>query len=588
MRDRIERLLTLEKSELPLLNRTPQSLLSDFGSDERGSTTTTSPVDLVVSSLEPSADSELGNVNHYRVDAVLGHGGFGVVLKAFDRQLHRNVAIKVLSPMLAATSGYWERFLREARAAAKVFHTNVVQIFEVRSDPIPHIVMEYVEGESLHDYVQKRGPLEPQEVVRIGRQLAEGLAAAHDAGIVHRDIKPANVLLQFGTEMVAKIADFGLAVADFTPDLTKSSQMIGTPPYMSPEQAQGEELDHRTDLFSLGSVLSFMCTAAPPFEAQNALAILRDVAAARSRELPTTVPAGLASVIDRLHARRPSMRFQSALELDEKLASCVGRKLILRRRTKWLIAIVASVAVTTIGFAATWPDIASALGMTGTVPTAKLVHQWSFEGNFDDTSGSENHGRLVGGDEKADFTVGRHGWAIDLNSDEGVVDLDATNLPLRAEDEWTMNVWMNFDETPVNFGYLAGFGIQTEDRWGQARGILHFHSTFNFWGSGSTSDRGSDEHVIADGDWHMYTVVREQGLIRLFINGQLVSWGAVTLADIERGRVQVGNPSIWTSKTRGKLDEFTIWDGAMSPSEVRWLYHSTPADRCEHVVPSNS
>ncbi len=129
---------------------------------------------------------------------MLGRGGFGIVFRAFDSVLHRIVAIKVLAPELAATSPARKRFLREARAAAQVRHENVVQIHAVEEQPLPYLVMEFIPGETLQQRLDRTGPLDPAEVAAVGRQVAEGLAAAHSAGLIHRDIKPANVLLESG------------------------------------------------------------------------------------------------------------------------------------------------------------------------------------------------------------------------------------------------------------------------------------------------------------------------------------------------------------------------------------------------------
>src|SRR5205807_2212800 len=136
-------------------------------------------------------------------------GGFGVVLKAFDPALQRVVAIKMMSAELAATSPARKRFLREARAAARVRHDNVVHIYGVEEQPIPYLVMEYLPGGSLQQLLDKRGPLDTESVLRIGSQIARGLVAAHEMGLVHRDVKPANVLLESGPELRVKLTDFG-------------------------------------------------------------------------------------------------------------------------------------------------------------------------------------------------------------------------------------------------------------------------------------------------------------------------------------------------------------------------------------------
>ncbi len=187
---------------------------------------------------------------------------------------------------------------------------------------MPYLVMEYVGGGSLQDRIDKAGPLELKEVLRIGLQAAAGLAAAHAQGLVHRDIKPANILLENGVEHV-KITDFGLARAVDDASLTQSGVIAGTPQYMSPEQAEGEAVDHRSDLFSLGSVLYTMCTGRPPFRADNTMAVLQRVcedAPRPIREINPEVPDCLAAIVAKLHAKDPADRFQSAAEVAELLS----------------------------------------------------------------------------------------------------------------------------------------------------------------------------------------------------------------------------------------------------------------------------
>ena len=149
--------------------------------------------------LQPSTRPDsLGRIGHYEVLQVLGKGGFGIVFRAFDETLQRVVAIKVLAPQIAATSPARKRFLREARSSAQVRHENVVQVYAVEEQPLPYLVMEFIPGETLQQRLDRTGPLEVAEVLRIGRQIAEGLAAAHASGLIHRDIKPGNILIEAG------------------------------------------------------------------------------------------------------------------------------------------------------------------------------------------------------------------------------------------------------------------------------------------------------------------------------------------------------------------------------------------------------
>ncbi len=180
--------------------------------------------------LEPAGRPDaLGRLGHYDVLEVLGRGAFGIVFRAFDDVLHRVVAIKVLAPQLAVTSPARKRFFREARAAAQVRHENVVQIHAVEEEPLPYLVMEFIPGQTLQQRLDQTGPFEAAEVAAIGRQVADGLAAAHAAGLIHRDIKPANVLIEGGPRLRVKISDFGLARAADDASLTQSGVVAGTP-----------------------------------------------------------------------------------------------------------------------------------------------------------------------------------------------------------------------------------------------------------------------------------------------------------------------------------------------------------------------
>src|SRR5262249_42097849 len=270
----------------------------------------------------PKEPEHLGRPGHYEVLEVVGRGGFGVVLKAYDESLHRMVAIKVLSSHLARNATARKRFAREAEAAAAVAHEHVVTIHAVEKDhEPPYIVMQYVSGASLQDRLDRDGPLEVKEILRIGAQAARGLAAAHAQGVIHLDIKPANILLENGVERV-KITDFGLARTLDDASLTQSGVVAGTPQYMSPEQADGLAVDHRTDLFSLGSVLYALCTGRPPFRASTLMGVLKRVSEDEPRpirEINPDIPDWLQAIVEKLHAKHPGDRIQSAAELAEML-----------------------------------------------------------------------------------------------------------------------------------------------------------------------------------------------------------------------------------------------------------------------------
>jgi WD40 repeat protein len=293
------------------------------GSHSGGLEPETLPDATAVDFLDPPTEAgDLGRFGPYRVLGLIGRGGMGVVLRAFDTALHRPVAIKVLAPQLAVSATARHRFLREARAAASVVHDHVITIHAVdEAKGLPYLVMRLVEGKSLQERLDREGPLGLAEILRIGRQSAQGLAAAHVQGLVHRDIKPSNILLENGVERV-KLSDFGLARAADDASLTQSGVIAGTPQYMAPEQARGEAVDHRADLFSLGSVLYAMCTGRPPFRAGTPLAVLRRVAEDTPRpirEVNPDIPESLAVVVARLHAKEPADRFQSAAEVAEVL-----------------------------------------------------------------------------------------------------------------------------------------------------------------------------------------------------------------------------------------------------------------------------
>ncbi|HVK12221.1 MAG TPA: serine/threonine-protein kinase [Gemmataceae bacterium] len=264
--------------------------------------------------LDPPRDpAHLGRIDHYEIVGILGHGGMGVVLKAHDEALDRVVALKVLAPHHAASPAARQRFIREARAAAAVTHDNVVTVHAV-VDRVPYLVMQYVPGRSLQARLDADGPPPVETVVRIGAEIAAGLAAAHARGLVHRDVKPSNVLLEPGTGRV-KITDFGLARAVDDETVTRSGGIVGTPLYMSPEQARGDPVDARSDLFSLGSVLYAMCTGQAPFRASGTMAVLRRVIEDDPRPLAEAnpaVPEWLGALVHRLLAKDPGRRFPTA------------------------------------------------------------------------------------------------------------------------------------------------------------------------------------------------------------------------------------------------------------------------------------
>lgn len=282
----------------------------------------------VLSLLKPSEDLRmLGQLDDMPVEAVIGQGGMGVVLKARDSTLQRCLAIKLLSPMLAGTGAARQRFLREARAAAAVVHPNIVPIYAVSPErSLPYLVMPFVSGGNVQQTLDLNGPLSLERSLSIGLQVAEGLTAAHLQGIVHRDIKPANLLLDEGGFRVM-ITDFGLARALDDATLTGSGLLAGTPQYMSPEQARGAELDHRSDIYSLGAVLYALATAHPPVRGNSTLEILRRIGTESPKSI-LAINANYPAWYDRLARRlmhpQVDRRVQTAEEATQLLRATLA------------------------------------------------------------------------------------------------------------------------------------------------------------------------------------------------------------------------------------------------------------------------
>ena len=277
----------------------------------------------------PQQPDEIGRLGMYRVLKVLGAGGMGVVYKAEDPALKRLVAIKAMLPAIAASASAKKRFLREAQAAAAIKHNHIVTIHQVGEDRgVPFLAMEFLKGEPLDERLKRETMLPLAETLRIGREMAEGLAAAHERGLIHRDIKPANTWLEASTgrksgEFHVKILDFGLARS--TTDqahLTQSGAIIGTPAYMAPEQGRGEKVDARCDLWSLGVVLYRMCTGEVPFKGNDTVSTLMAVALndpPPPAQINAAVPLELSDLVMKLLEKDPDKRIASAHEVVEAL-----------------------------------------------------------------------------------------------------------------------------------------------------------------------------------------------------------------------------------------------------------------------------
>jgi len=253
----------------------------------------------------------------YDILAELGHGGMGVVYTAQDPRLDRQVAIKVLPPDLTRDEAAKERFLQEAKAASALDHPNICTIHEINEtdDGQLYLVMAHYEGETLKERIE-RGPLALGDAIDVAKQVGQGLAKAHEAGIVHRDIKPANLIVT--GDGTVKILDFGLAKLAGTEGVTQTGSVVGTVAYMSPEQARGEEVDHRTDIWSLGVVLHEMLTGEPPFQGDNLLAISKAIADSPAPTL-TGDSSSLHTLVSRALHKSPSQRYQAATDLLAEL-----------------------------------------------------------------------------------------------------------------------------------------------------------------------------------------------------------------------------------------------------------------------------
>ncbi|MCB1567413.1 MAG: protein kinase [Xanthomonadales bacterium] len=261
------------------------------------------------------------HLGHYEIESELGRGGMGVVYKAFEPALNRHVAIKELSPSLAHDPQLVERFLREARAMAALSDPHIIQIFYIGTDEAtsqPFFAMEFVDGDSLSSVLKRDGKLDPATALKVLHQTAQGLATAHDRGVIHRDIKPGNLMLT--TRGQVKIADFGIALAttDISKKLTSTGEFVGTPGYLSPEVCLGKPIDQRSDIFSLGIVLFEMLSGRIPFGDESPLGLMLEVVKAEIpdiQQLNDQVDAATAAILTRMVAKEPAQRFQSCHDL---------------------------------------------------------------------------------------------------------------------------------------------------------------------------------------------------------------------------------------------------------------------------------
>jgi serine/threonine protein kinase len=285
----------------------------------------------------PLDRDEIGRLGNYRVLALLGSGGTSIIFRAEDVELRRPVALKVLKPHLSQDVEGWKRFQREARIMASIKHEHLVTIYQVgRQEDTAFLAMELLEGDSLDRWITRLRVPPIEEVLRVAREIVSGLVLVHSHGIVHRDIKPANIWVCSPRGNI-KILDFGLASC-FQDDanLTRTGTVMGTPAFMSPEQARGEKVDAQSDLFSLGCVLYCLCTGKKPFRDDNTMAMLRSLALDDPRpvaDLIPEIPGALSDLIMQLLAKVPAQRPNSAKEILERLhqiesGTCVVRPVV--------------------------------------------------------------------------------------------------------------------------------------------------------------------------------------------------------------------------------------------------------------------
>jgi tRNA A-37 threonylcarbamoyl transferase component Bud32 len=273
----------------------------------------------------PLQGGELGRLGDFRVLQLIGQGGMGIVFRAEDTRLGRVVALKVMQPQLAFDAKARERFMREARAMAALKNDHVVTVYEVGgAGDLPFLAMEFLEGEALDSFQKKVGRVPLAQVVRIGKEAAQGLAAAHARSLVHRDVKPSNLWLEAPTGRV-KILDFGLARLNADArQLSQVGLIVGTPAFMAPEQARGEAVDHRADLFSLGCVLYWLCTSQLPFKGADILSTLTALATedpVPPQAISADVAPALSDLIMELLHKDPGRRPASSKAVVDTMAA---------------------------------------------------------------------------------------------------------------------------------------------------------------------------------------------------------------------------------------------------------------------------
>jgi tetratricopeptide (TPR) repeat protein/predicted Ser/Thr protein kinase len=361
---------------------------------------------IVTRTLEiPPQGLTLGSTfaGRYQIIEELGKGGMGAVYKAFDTQINEEVAIKLIRPEIAANEKTLERFSNELKLARKISHKNVCRMYHLeKGEKAPYISMEYLEGEDLKSIIRKKGKLKEKEAIDITQQVCEGLAEAHRLGVVHRDLKPQNIMIDKDGQV--KIMDFGIARSLEAPGVTKTGMIIGTPDYISPEQAEGEEVDQRADIYSLGVILYEMVTGGLPFRGETALS----VAFKHKSQLPTDprkLSAGVSDDLARLilicMEKDRDRRYQTAAELLNDLRNIeegfpLGTKIKPRRATfasaliRWRLLIPALAVMIAIIAVLIWKLLPH-----GEIPAAPLIENSIAVISFENLTGDPQYDSLI-------------------------------------------------------------------------------------------------------------------------------------------------------------------------------------------------
>ena len=420
---------------------------SEFEINEDSTDANSDPViQSILQCLAPTDDPEMiGRIGEYEISGIVGMGGMGAVLKGFDKSLMRVVAIKMMAPHLANKGTARKRFEREARAAAAISHDNVIDIYRVDEiNGVPYLVMPFARGPSLQRRIERGGPLSTIEVVQVGRQIAAGLAAAHEQGLVHRDIKPANLLLNDGIERIL-ITDFGVARVMDDVSMTQTGLVAGTPQYMSPEQARGESVDQRSDLFSLGALLYTACTGRPPFRADAPFGILRKITDTHPTsilEINPEIPSWLVAVIDHLLEKSPDNRFQSAKQVSETFEKCLAH--LRQPKHSPLPKSVQRLPLQSPLYAKSKPSInipskwaiafgVLAIGLLGALGLFKLTDAPNISGKWGGDSWTQIELKSVANAE--DWYAGNF---VDPQGNKGAIHLEWSRLNRRFEGRWSV------------------------------------------------------------------------------------------------------------------------------------------------------